>query len=253
MNERKAALVTGAAHRVGRAIALHLAREGWDIGIHHNRSGAQAEETAHEAQAFGAKTQTFACDLADVEAVERLAAEFCEAFPDAALLVNSAAVFERDTAETFDSRLFDRHMAINARAPVLLAKAFHSCAPQQTCIINVLDQKIASLTPDYFSYTLSKCALDAATRMLAMGLAPKTRVNAIAPGILLQSGDLSREEFQRLHRDTILGIGASMEELCAAVSFFARSPAVTGQVLVIDGGRHLVRTYPYEDLPKLKE
>lgn len=250
MSTRKAALVTGGARRVGRAIALHLANEGWDVAIHYNGSGVEAEATASEIRSECVDAKIYQAELGDPASINELMMRFCSDFPRAALLVNNASMFEHDTLETLNLEIFDQQFAVNTRAPILLAKAFHERAGDGSCIVNMLDQKISNLTPDYFSYTISKDALHTATLMLAMALAPKTRVNAIAPGIVLQSGDLSEQEFASLHVNTLLGVGVSMDEICRTVSFFAGSPAITGQVLTIDGGRHLIRPYPYKDLPK---
>jgi len=250
MSTKKAALVTGGARRVGRAVTLHLAKEGWDIAIHYNSSDAEAEATASEIRREGVEAKLYQADLAEPAAINRLMKCFCSDFPHASLLVNNASMFEHDTLETLNLEIFDQQIAVNTRAPILLAKAFHECAGDGSCIVNMLDQKVSNLTPDYFSYTISKDALHTATFMLAMALAPRTRVNAIAPGIVLQSGDLSEQEFANLHVNTLLGVGVSMDEICRTVSFFASSPAITGQVLTIDGGRHLIRPYPYKDLPK---
>ncbi|MGE0611656.1 MAG: SDR family oxidoreductase [Hyphomicrobiales bacterium] len=250
MTPRRAALVTGAARRIGRDIALHLAASGWDIGLHYANSKDEAEATAREIVAAGAACRLYAADLADAGAAAPLVDRFVGDFARAQLLVNSAAIFERDTLEDFGPDLWRRHMDLNTLAPLLLSKRFHEKTPGKGCIVNILDQKVGSLTPDYFSYTLSKCALADATRMMAMAMAPKTRVNAVAPGLVLVSGDLSQQQYERLHVRTPLGVGPEPAEIAGAVAWFAGTPSVTGQILTIDGGRHMMRDRPHDDLPK---
>jgi NAD(P)-dependent dehydrogenase (short-subunit alcohol dehydrogenase family) len=246
----KAALITGAARRIGRAIAIHLAGEGWDIGIHYNTSQAEAESLAREVRDAGVACRLFPADLNKPAAADALAKACIAEFPHTRLLVNSASIFKKDTVATLNPELWDEHLRINALAPILLTRAFHRfCAPQH-CVINMLDQKVANATPDFFSYTISKLALSNATRMLAMSLWPKTRVNGIAPGLVLRSGDQTEEQFKAVHRKTPLGIGPSLLEICKAVVLLADTPSITGQVITIDGGRHLLSKFPFDDLPK---
>lgn len=247
---RQAALITGAARRIGRAIAVHLAREGWDIGVHYNTSRAEALSLQGEILAAGVECRLYEADLNGQAAAERLAEAWIGDFPHASLLVNSASIFKRDTVATLTPELWDEQLRINALVPILLTRAFHRLGAGQSCVINMLDQKVANATPDFFSYTISKLALHNATRMLAMSLWPKTRVNGIAPGLVLRSGDQTEEQFQQAHNRTPLGVGPSLEEICRAVSLLAGTPSVTGQVITIDGGRHLQIKYPFDDLPK---
>jgi NAD(P)-dependent dehydrogenase (short-subunit alcohol dehydrogenase family) len=159
-------------------------------------------------------------------------------------------VFKRDTIASLSPSLWEEQLRINALAPILLTRAFHRLSAAQNCVINMLDQKVANATPDFFSYTISKLALHNATRMMAMSLWPKTRVNGIAPGIVLRSGDQTEEQFRAVHNRTPLGIGPSLQEICRAVALLADTPSITGQVITIDGGRHLLNKFPFEDLPK---
>jgi NAD(P)-dependent dehydrogenase (short-subunit alcohol dehydrogenase family) len=246
----KAALITGAARRIGRAIATHLAGEGWDIGIHYNTSRDEALSLEAEVRAAGVDCRLYPADLTDPAAADRLVERCMADLPHASLLVNSASVFKKDTIASLRPELWDEHLRINALAPILLTRAFHRFCPQQHCVINMLDQKVTGVTPDFFSYTISKLALHNATRMMAMSLWPKTRVNGIAPGIVLRSGDQTEEQFKAVHNRTPLGIGPSLLEICHAVVLLADTPSITGQVITIDGGRHLLIKFPFDDLPK---
>jgi NAD(P)-dependent dehydrogenase (short-subunit alcohol dehydrogenase family) len=247
---KKAALITGAARRIGRAIAMHLAREGWDIGVHYNTSRADALSLQAEIAAAGVDCRLYEVDLSDPAAADPLAKAFIGDFPHTTLLVNSASIFKRDTVASLTPEMWDEHLRINALSPILLTRAFNRLCATQNCVINMLDQKVANATPDFFSYTISKLALHNATRMLAMSLWPKTRVNGIAPGLVLRSGDQTEEQFQQVHNRTPLGVGPSLEEICRAVSLLAGTPSITGQVVTIDGGRHLQIKYPFDDVPK---
>ncbi len=197
----KAALITGSARRIGRAIALHLASEGWDIAVHYNTSRQDALSLQDEIRAAGVDCRVYAADLSDPAAADLLAQSCIGNFPHASLLVNSASIFKRDTVATLNPALWEEHLRINALSPILLTRAFHRLGSGQNCVINMLDQKVANATPDFFSYTISKLALHNATRMLAMSLWPKTRVNGIAPGLVLRSGDQTEEQFRQVHGD----------------------------------------------------
>jgi NAD(P)-dependent dehydrogenase (short-subunit alcohol dehydrogenase family) len=246
----KAALITGAARRIGRAIATHLAGEGWDIAIHYNTSREEALSLEAEVRRLGTDCRLYPANLNDPAAADPLIERCVRELPHARLLVNSASIFKRDTVATLDPALWDEHLRINALSPILLTRAFHRLGKQPNCVINMLDQKVANVTPDFFSYTISKLALHNATRMLAMSLWPKTRVNGIAPGLVLRSGDQTEEQFRQVHARTPLGVGPSLEDVCRAVSLLANTPSITGQVVTIDGGRHLQIKYPFEDVPK---
>lgn len=247
---RQAALVTGGARRIGRAVALHLASEGWDIGVHYNNSEPEAVSLAVELEEAGATCKLYRKDLTEVDDIEGLAEQFTSDFPAATTLINSASIYAHDTLATLSVDNWNAHLTVNALAPILLSREFAARIAKQGCIINFLDQKVINVTPDFFSYTVSKGALCDATQMLAMALGPRTRVNAIAPGLVLQSGEQTANEFQRAHSDTPLGIGPTLDEICQAISFIASSPSMTAQVITIDGGRHLLREPPFNDLPK---
>jgi NAD(P)-dependent dehydrogenase (short-subunit alcohol dehydrogenase family) len=246
----KAALITGAARRIGRALALHFAAEGWDVGLHYHSSAAAAAALEAEIAALGRCCRRYPADLAEPEAALAVAAAFRRDFPNARLLINSASIFRRDRLATLEPGLWDEHMRINALAPALLTRAFAAAPTGPMSVINLLDQKVGNLTPDFFSYTASKAALAAITRMLAMELAPTVRVNAIAPGLVLRSGAQTEPAFERAFAATPLGLGPTLGEICRAASLFADSPSITGQTIAIDGGRQLAPGRPpYDDLP----
>lgn len=238
----KIALVTGAAKRIGRSIAFALARNGWDIVVHYGRSEREALEVAAEIRQLGRRAAAVQCDLGDEVAVRTLFLKATAALGPVTCVVNNASLFERDAAADFSQACLDRHMHANLAAPVLLAQALHEATPagSQAVVINLLDQKLYNLNPDYLSYTLSKAALQTATNMLAQALAPKVRVAGVAPGITLVSGDQTEEGFAKAHAMTPLGRSSTPDDIAAAVCFVADSPAITGTTLLVDGGQHLI-------------
>lgn len=241
-SSNKTALVTGGARRIGRVIALTLAQRGWDVAVHYSRSGAEAQATVKEIEALGRRAVALHCELGDEAAVKSLLAQAIQALGTVSCVVNNASLFDYDDAKTFSSAALEAHMQVNVAAPVILAQALFDATHEDTqaVVINLLDQKLFNLNPDFLSYTLSKAALHSATTMLAQALAPKVRVVGIAPGITLVSGDQSEEEFARAHKVTPLGRSSTPDDIAAAVCFIAESPAITGTTLVIDGGQHLL-------------
>jgi NAD(P)-dependent dehydrogenase (short-subunit alcohol dehydrogenase family) len=239
---QQAALVTGAGRRIGRAIALGLAQAGWDVAIHFRSSRAEAEETAAQVRALGRRAALLECDLADEGAVRGLLARAIDALGPIGCVVNNASLFEYDSAADFSPALLATHMQANVGAPILLAQALHAATPAgaQSVVINLLDQKLANLNPDYLSYTLSKAALQAATTMLAQALAPSVRVAGVAPGITMVSGDQSEAGFARAHQATPLGRSSTPQDVADAVCYLASARAVTGTTLLVDGGQHLM-------------
>lgn len=236
------ALVTGGARRIGRAIALALAGDGWDIAVHFGRSAAEAADTVRAIESLGRRAAAVDCDLADAAAVRALPERCARLLAPLACVVNNASVFEYDSAADFSPELFARINAVNVAAPVLLAQALAAQLPdgRQGVVINLLDQKLFNPNPDFLSYTMSKCALREATRLLARALAPRLRVVGIAPGITLPSGDQSDTGFAAAHAKTPLGRSSTPEDVAQAVVFAVNAPAVTGTTLLIDGGQHLV-------------
>jgi len=235
------ALVTGGAKRIGRAIALALAADGWDVAVHYGRSAAEADETVRAIEALGRRAAGLACDLADADAVRALPGRCVQALGELTCVVNNASLFEYDNAAGFSPELFARVMAINVTAPVLLAQELAARLPQggRGVVINLLDQKLFNPNPDFLSYTLSKSALMEATTLLAQAQAPRVRVVGVAPGITLVSGEQSPAGFAAAHTRTPLGRSSTPEDVAQAVVFAARAQAITGTTLLVDGGQHL--------------
>jgi NAD(P)-dependent dehydrogenase (short-subunit alcohol dehydrogenase family) len=237
----KAALVTGAARRIGAAIARALARAGWAIAIHHHESDAEAGALADEIRGTGGTAATLAADLAVEDEAAALIGRARDALGPLGLLVNNASVFERDEALTATRESWDRHMAVNLRAPFVLTQAFVRQLSEgaRGNVVNILDQRVENLTPHFTSYTLSKSGLWTLTRTLALALAPRVRVNAIGPGPVLPSPRQTRAQFDAQVRATPLGRATAPEEIARAVLFLLEAPSVTGQMLALDGGQHL--------------
>jgi NAD(P)-dependent dehydrogenase (short-subunit alcohol dehydrogenase family) len=239
------ALVTGAGKRLGRAVALDLARAGWSVAAHYNRSREDADQLVAEIRALGVGAVAVQGDLANPAAPDAIiAAAQQEAEGAITALVNCAAAFAHDTIDTLGPEKLQSHMALNTLAPALLARAFAAslAVGARGAVVNFLDFKLASPYPDHFSYTLSKYALAGATELLARALAPRVRVNAVAPGYVLAAPGQSEEAYARIHPDTPLGYGPTPENVANAVRFLIENPAVTGQTIYVDAGRRF-RSY----------
>ena len=244
MAERPVVLVTGAAQRIGRTIALELAAHGFDLAIHARRSLAEAEATAVDCRAAGARAEVLLADLDDEAATRTLVPRAVAALGRLDAVVNNASRFEYDSPADFSYAALLAHAGANTGAPVLLAQALaeHLAgrpADARGCVVNLLDQKLSNPNPDYFSYTLSKAALDAATVMLAQALAPRVRVCGVSPGVTLLSGPMNEAEFSASHAMTPLGRSSTPADIARAVRFLIESPAITGTNLLVDGGQHL--------------
>jgi len=237
----RTALITGSAKRIGEAVARDMATAGWNVAVHYNRSADSAARLVNELCSLGVRAAAVQCDLADGAAVSGLVAECSRQLGPLTCLVNNASLFEFDDPVHFDPATWDRHSAINVRAPLILAREFAAQIPAQTvgCVVNILDQKVFNLNPDFFSYTLSKVAMEGATRMLAMSLAPAVRVCAVAPGITLISGAQTPEGFERAHAHTPLGHSSDVDDVVDAVRYVIEAKSLTGHTLVVDGGQHL--------------
>ena len=242
MPTRPVVLVTGAAKRLGRAIALEFAAHGFDVAVHCRESIDEAEVTAADLRRAGATAGVFAADLADEAACRALVPAVLAHFQRLDAVVNSASVFQDDNVDSFSHATMESHWRTNTAPAVLLAQALHAHLDAGTrtgCVVNLLDQKLWNPNPDHLSYTLSKAALQAATVALALALAPRVRVCGVAPGVTLRSGDMSDAEFERAHRLTPLGRSSTPQDIARAVRFMIESPAVTGTTLLVDGGQHL--------------
>ncbi|MBF8178232.1 SDR family oxidoreductase [Herminiimonas contaminans] len=239
---KKTALVTGAARRIGRTIALALAQNGWDVVVHYSRSEAEAQTTVADIVALGQRAIALQCDLNDEAGVKTLLDQAAAQLGPVSCVINNASLFDYDSAADFSAATLDAHMHTNLVAPVLLAQALHRATPEgaQAVVVNLLDQKLFNLNPDFLSYTLSKAALQTATTMLAQALAPKVRVVGVAPGITLVSGEQSEAEFQRAHKVTPLGRSSTPDDIAHAVRFVIEAQAMTGTTLLVDGGQHLI-------------
>ncbi len=237
----KTALVTGAAKRIGRAIALALAKAGYNIGVHYGQSRDDALALVTELEALGVKAHAIQGDLNDVANVPGLIGKAREALGPLDVLVNNASVFADDRARSLTIESWQMHMDTNLLAPVLLSQAF---AAQEdirpgASIINMIDQRVLKPSPPFFSYSMSKAGLWHATRTLAQALAPNIRVNAVGPGPTLRSIHQSEKDFEREARSTLLQKPTSPEEVAAAVIYLLNAPSVTGQMICVDSGQHL--------------
>ncbi|MBB3771887.1 NAD(P)-dependent dehydrogenase (short-subunit alcohol dehydrogenase family) [Angulomicrobium tetraedrale] len=238
---RPVALVTGGGIRIGRAICLTLATAGYDVVIHARHADEAAQTCLEAAMAVGARAAIVTGDLADSVAVAALMPAAAAALGPVSLLVNNASEFHPDGLGALDIARWDRHFAVNLRAPVFLAEAFAGQLPadRRGAIVNLIDQRVLKPTPAFLSYSLTKNALWAATGMMAQALAPRIRVNAVAPGPTLANLRQSADDFSRQSASVPLGRGPTPEEIADAVLFLARAESVTGQMIAVDGGQHL--------------
>jgi hypothetical protein len=239
---RPVVLVTGSAKRLGRAIAMELAAHGFDVAVHYRDSAVEAQQAVDTIHHLGAQAQAFAADLADEAAVLALVPAVLQHFGRLDAVVNNASLFENDDVASFSLACMERHWRANTAPAVLLARALHehlASSQRSGCVVNLLDQKLWNPNPDYFSYTLSKAALEAATTLLALALAPQLRVCGVAPGVTLASGPMDDAAFQAAHRLTPLQRSSTPDDIARAVRFLIESPAITGTTLLVDGGQHL--------------
>ncbi len=236
-----AALVTGAARRIGRALALDLAKQGYAVAVHYNRSGAAAAELVDLIRRNGGRAIGLAADLGREKEVQVLLPRATRALGPLGLLVNNAAVFDYDDIASADSDSWQAHLEPNLRAPLVLTQVFADGLPaaQGGLVVNMIDSRVLSPTPHHLSYTLSKAALWSLTQSLAQALAPRIRVNAIGPGPVLPPLGQTEAQFESRCQRLPLGRPASLEEICAALRFLIAAKSVTGQMLALDGGNHL--------------
>lgn len=223
-------------------MALDLAAHGFDVAVHYRGSEADAHATVDDLRAAGARAQAFQADLSDEPACRALVPAVAAHFGRLDAVVNSASTFEHDDPTSFSVAMMEKHWRANTAPAVILAQALHehlADANRRGCVVNLIDQKLWNPNPDYFSYTLSKAALQSATVMLAQALAPRLRVCGVAPGVTLLSGPMSADEFAAAHRMTPLERSSTPEDIARAVRFLIESPAITGTTLLVDGGQHL--------------
>lgn len=250
------ALVTGAGRRIGRAIALDLARRGHAVAVHYAGSADEARAVVAEIRAAGGRAEALQADLLDWDATESLVPRAVQALGGPlTVLINNASIFEYDTIRSATRTSWDRHIGSNLRAPFQLIQAFAAQAPRaltdpggeplaQALVVNMIDQRVWKLTPEFMTYTLAKSALWTLTRTAAQGLAPDIRVNAIGPGPTMRGARQSESHFARQRAATPLHRGAGPADVTAALGFFLESPSVTGQMIAVDGGQHLAWATP---------
>jgi NAD(P)-dependent dehydrogenase (short-subunit alcohol dehydrogenase family) len=244
--------VTGAAKRLGREIALEFARQGWDVAVHYGRSEQDAQETVKQIQTMGVQAQAFQADLADESTIKKLFAAVTKQFANLHCLVNSASIFEYDRANSdtpLSAASLQNHMQVNLTAPILLSQLMFEYQKNNSnktggdhlpSVIQLLDQKLINLNPDYLSYTLSKAALATSVEVLALDFAPHLRVVGLAPGISLPSGGQTNDGFTKAHQMTPLGKSSTPIDVATAAIFLAQANAITGTTLYVDGGQHLL-------------
>ncbi len=247
----KRALVTGASARLGRAMAISLARAGWDVAVHYGSSEVQAEGVVAEIAELDRRAAAVQADLAEEDQVQTLVARSSDALGGPlSLLVNNAAAFDHDTIRTASLESWNKHIGINLRAPFVLCQKFAEQAPKaladardepvaQASIINIIDQRVRKLTPHFMTYTLAKSALWTLTQTAAQGLAPDVRVNAIGPGPTLIGARESDSHFARQRAGTVLERGSDVEDVTGAMHYLIGAKSVTGQLICTDGGQHL--------------
>jgi len=244
-SDSRRVLVTGAARRLGRAIALEFARNGWDIALHYRSSESDAQTTSHEIKALGQRCALVRGDLDSEASAQQIVAQAIDGLGALDALVNNASTFTYDAADTVTQASLTAHLLPNLLAPVMLTQALHRhlChrgAHVRGVAINLLDQKLFNLNPDFFSYTLSKAALQTATTLLAQALAPTLRVVGVAPGLTLPSYLQSEKAFDRMHALAPMGKSSDPEDIARTVLFAAQSRSITGATIVVDGGQHLM-------------
>ena len=246
MTEGRNALVTGAAKRLGRAIALDLAGHGWDIAIHFNTSESDAQRTAEQVRGTGRRAALLRADLSNENDTARLIAQATEALGPISALINSASIFEPDDWSTSTRESWDRHLAVNLRAPFVLSQAMAQALPEgcNGAIVNIIDQRVLKPTPQFLSYSVSKAALYWLNTTLAQALAPRIRVNAVGPGPTMMNARQSEAHFRRQREATVLGEGSEPQDICDAVRYLLMASAVTGEMIAVDGGQHLIWQTP---------
>jgi NAD(P)-dependent dehydrogenase (short-subunit alcohol dehydrogenase family) len=241
MENAPIAVITGGSSRIGRAMAEDLAGHGWSLVLHAHSHPEKAEELAKEIRSRGGKAEVLTADLTDIAELRDFLAKAAKCFGAPSVLINNASIFEDDAVGELNPARYDAHFNIHTRAPVFLAEDFARQLPEgrKGLIVNVIDQRVWKLTPQAFSYTLSKAALWSATQTLAQALAPRIRVNAVGPGPSFRNIRQSEEEFDKQWRSVPLGKGPSPADFGQTVRFLWECESITGQMIAIDGGQHL--------------
>lgn len=234
-------LVTGAGHRIGKAIALHLGKQGWRVAVHYHRSSGPAQDVADQIIAAGGRAETIRADLRDEKDRDSLMERTGQVLGPVTCLINNASIFEPDTITDMTPESWQAHQMINLYAPLRLAQDFAKALPEgeKGNIINIIDQRVWRLTPKFFSYTIAKSSLWTATRTMAQELAPRIRVNAIGPGPTAQNVRQSEADFERQYEGVLMKSPTNPDDIAAAISFIIATPSFTGQMLALDGGQHL--------------
>ena len=254
-NIPKSVLITGASLRVGRHLALDLARRGWVVHLHYRSSKEAAEDTAHQIKKHGGRCFLHQADLSDASSAEAMITSL-PVHEGVMGLIHNASLFDLDDADTVSAEMINRHMAVNMTAPAVMTRAFAArikphFPSTKGAVINITDAKLSGLNPDYYSYTLSKIAMDGLTTLAAQAYAPHVRVNGIAPGITLRSGDQTDAEYKIAHQRNPLGQGAMLEDIARAARMILDTNSMTGHTITIDGGLHL--SPPNRDVAFLEE
>ena len=240
MSERKKVLITGASKRIGKSIALNLAKHGYDIAIHYNKSKTSAISLVEELNSLKVRSSIFKLDLMKIDKIEEWFDEINKVFGTVNVLINNASVFEYDSLKSSSLSSLNKHLDINLKAPFLLSKFFvKNLKSQKGNIINILDQRVLNISPYFTSYTISKSALHTLTKSLALSLAPKIRVNAVAPGPTLRSIRQNEKEFKEQIKRTPLKNQVSLNEINNAINFLLNNKSVTGQTIMVDSGQNL--------------
>lgn len=236
---RKAVLITGGARRVGRALCLHFAQQGYDVALHYYSSKKEAEQVKKAVTALGVRCELFQCDLEDTKSIPGLMKKVRAAMPHCAILINNASVFERAPFMETDEALFDRQTTVNYKAPFFMTQAFAKQF-KKGCVVNLLDSDIAQTHGSHFAYLLSKKALAEFTVMSAMALGPAIRVNGVCPGYILPSSEEDRRYIARVEKELPLKKHAQVKDVVEAVYWLSQQKAITGQIIFADGGKHVL-------------
>ena len=252
-NRLRTALVTGGAARIGEAIVRDLAQNNFAVAIHANGSIEAAEALASELRQSGTRCEAFAADLTDWNQCSELIKTVHQRLGPLDLLVNNASIFEDDSISTLTKEGFERHFAVHVQAPSILVSEFSKFLPSETngTVVNIIDQRVWSLNPRFYSYTLSKAALWTATQTMAQALAPRIRVNAIGPGPTIKNARQTEEDFAAQINGLILKAGPALAEFGSTIRFLYDTPSITGQMIAIDGGQHLAWETP--DVAEIRE